>query len=104
MGAHANASSRSLTEHGRPVPQLRKASRGTPAFAQIEATVEALARRGYVETRLSDAAATGGLSHGLVNFHFETKEILLTETLIFLAARPAAAIDNALFAETEPLG
>jgi TetR/AcrR family transcriptional repressor of bet genes len=31
-------------------------------------------------------ANLAGLSHGLVNFHFETKQKLLIETLLFLAA------------------
>ena len=34
---------------------------------------------------MTDVASTAGVSHGLVNFHFETKENLLAETLLFLA-------------------
>lgn len=77
---------KSPPEPKRPAPQPRKASREHRRQQLIEATVETLARRGYAQTTLSDVAETAGLSHGLVNFHFETKQKLLTETLLFLAA------------------
>jgi TetR/AcrR family transcriptional repressor of bet genes len=51
----------------------------------IEATIETLAQRGYARTTLTEVARTAGLSHGLVNFHFATKERLLAETLAYLA-------------------
>nr|WP_277604979.1 TetR family transcriptional regulator C-terminal domain-containing protein [Fertoeibacter niger] len=51
----------------------------------IEATIETLATRGYARTTLTEVAQQAGLSHGLVNFHFQTKEGLLTETLLYLA-------------------
>ena len=51
----------------------------------IESTIETLATRGYSRTTLTDVARAAGLSHGLVLFHFETKEKLLAETLTHLA-------------------
>ena len=66
-------------------PTPRKASREHRRQQLIEATIETLARRGYAQTTMTDVAITAGVSHGLVNFHFETKEKLLTETLLFLA-------------------
>jgi AcrR family transcriptional regulator len=51
----------------------------------IESTIDTLAKRGFARTTLTEVARTAGLSHGLVNFHFETKEKLLAETLAFLA-------------------
>lgn len=51
----------------------------------IEATIETLAQRGFSRTTLTEVARMAGLSHGLVLFHFETKEKLLAETLAFLA-------------------
>jgi len=68
------------------VPLPRKASRAQRRRQLIDATVECLARRGYAQTTLTDVATLAGLSHGLVNFHFETKQKLLIETLLFLAA------------------
>lgn len=51
----------------------------------IDSTIETLAARGYSRTTLTDVARAAGLSHGLVLFHFETKEKLLAETLNYLA-------------------
>lgn len=50
----------------------------------IEATISTLATRGFARTTLTEVAKTAGISHGLVLFHFETKEKLLTETLAFM--------------------
>ncbi len=63
----------------------RKMSRGARRWQLMEATIETLAMRGYARTTLTEVARTAGLSHGLVNFHFETKEKLLFETLAYLA-------------------
>ncbi len=63
----------------------RKASRDERRHQLIEATIETIARRGYARTTLTDVANAAGLSHGLVNFHFQSKEKLLTETLLYLA-------------------
>ena len=63
----------------------RKMSRATRRVQLIEATIETLALRGYARTTLTEVARTAGLSHGLVNFHFETKEKLLAETLLYIA-------------------
>lgn len=51
----------------------------------IEATIETIAARGLARATLTEVARAAGLSHGLVLFHFETKEKLLAETLAFLA-------------------
>jgi TetR/AcrR family transcriptional repressor of bet genes len=68
-----------------PETAPRKLSRETRRTQLIEATIETIAARGYARTTLTDVAKVAGLSHGLVNFHFETKEKLLAETLVFLA-------------------
>jgi AcrR family transcriptional regulator len=63
----------------------RKASKEVRRQQLIEATIDTLARRGYAATTLADVAKTAGLSGGIVNFHFESKEKLLVETLRALA-------------------
>ena len=63
----------------------RKASRQVRRQQLIDATIATLARVGFSRTTLTEVAATAGLSHGLIIFHFETKEKLLTETLQFMA-------------------
>lgn len=77
---------RSAANIADPAPLPRKASREHRRQQLIDATIECLARRGLAQTTLTDVAMLAGVSHGLVNFHFETKEKLFTETLLFLAA------------------
>lgn len=63
----------------------RKASREVRRQQLIDATIATLARLGFARTTLTEVAATAGLSHGLIIFHFETKEKLLAEALKFMA-------------------
>jgi TetR/AcrR family transcriptional regulator, transcriptional repressor of bet genes len=51
----------------------------------IEATISVIATRGLARLTLTDVARQAGISHGLVLFHFESKENLLDETLAYLA-------------------
>jgi TetR/AcrR family transcriptional repressor of bet genes len=73
-----------------PPPRLpprppRKRPRDARRIQLIEATIETLANRGYARTTLTEVAQVARLSHGLVNFHFKTKDLLLAETLAYLA-------------------
>ncbi|MCM2472359.1 TetR family transcriptional regulator [Rhizobium sp. CG5] len=63
----------------------RKASKETRQLQLIEATIDSLAKRGYAETTLANVADGAGLSRGIVNFHFESKERLLIATLQSMA-------------------
>jgi AcrR family transcriptional regulator len=63
----------------------RKASKETRRQQLIEATIDSLAKRGYSETTMADVADGAGLSRGIVNFHFESKEKLLIATLQYMA-------------------
>ncbi len=63
----------------------RKQSRDTRKVQLIEATLDTLARNGYARTTMGEVAKAAGLSHGLVNFHFQSKEKLLSETLTYLS-------------------
>lgn len=63
----------------------RKASKEQRRQQLIEATIDSLARRGYSETTMADVADGAGLSRGIVNFHFESKEKLLVATLQYMA-------------------
>jgi TetR/AcrR family transcriptional repressor of bet genes len=51
----------------------------------IEATIRCVAGRGLAETTIATVAKEAGLSQGIINLHFQSKERLLTETLRFLA-------------------
>ena len=82
-------------------PAPRKLSREARRQQLIEATIETIAVRGYARTTLTDVANQAGLSHGLVNFHFQTKEKLLSETLLWLAEEYRANWTQAL-ADADP--
>jgi AcrR family transcriptional regulator len=98
-------------------PAPRKASRASRREQLIEATIETLATFGLSRTTLTEVAGAAGLSHGLVNFHFQSKEKLLVETLLYLAEEyrenwtralaaagptPAERLDALIRADYEP--
>lgn len=66
-------------------PPPRTQSRDARRAQLIEATIQSLAERGFSRTTVTDVAARAGISHGLVLFHFQSKDNLLAETLDFLA-------------------
>lgn len=52
----------------------------------IDATIRSIAKRGLGGTTMSEVANEAGLSQGIVNLHFQSKENLLRETMQFLAS------------------
>ena len=66
-------------------PASRKASRPVRRQQLIDATIVVLARKGYSALTVADVAKTAGLSVGIINFHFESKEKLLASCLTHLA-------------------
>ncbi|MFC3182313.1 TetR family transcriptional regulator C-terminal domain-containing protein [Cypionkella sinensis] len=80
------------------IPTPRKLSREIRRTQVIEATIEVLAANGYARTTLTDVARRAGISHGLVLFHFQTKEALLAETLGYLSDEYRENWDAALAA------
>ncbi len=68
-----------------PNPLPRKLPRDERRVQLIEATIATMGKHGYARTTMSEVAKVAGLSHGLVNFHFASKENLLLETLLYLA-------------------
>jgi TetR/AcrR family transcriptional repressor of bet genes len=51
----------------------------------IDATIKCISNKGLGSVTLGDVAREAGLSQGIVNLHFNSKENLLAETLRFLA-------------------
>lgn len=47
----------------------------------MEATIDCIAARGFADLTLADVARAAGLSVGIVNFYFRSKDVLLIETL-----------------------
>ena len=89
----ANAAQKDVTDIEK---KGRKASKEARRLQLIEATIDSLARRGYSETTLADVADGAGLSRGIVNFHFESKEKLLVATLQAMADEYANHWNSAL--------
>jgi AcrR family transcriptional regulator len=69
----------------REVPKSRAATREFRKQQLIDSTIDSIAKRGFSETTLADVADGAGLSRGIVNFHFESKEKLLVATLQYMA-------------------
>jgi TetR/AcrR family transcriptional regulator, transcriptional repressor of bet genes len=63
----------------------RTASKQVRRRQLIDATIESISKYGISGTTMTTVTSIAGLSMGLVNFHFKTKEILFEETLKFLA-------------------
>ncbi len=83
----------------------------------IDATVTSIGRRGYAGTTLTHVAGAAGLSAGIVNFYFKSKEQLLLATLEQIAEEyetfwneavaaagesPAAPLDAMIEADFHP--
>ncbi len=68
-----------------PAKPPRTAAKDVRRQQLIEATIDSLAKRGYAETTMADVADGAGLSRGIVNFHFESKEKLLIATLQYMS-------------------
>lgn len=62
----------------------------------IEATIVAIARHGLSRVTISHVAEIAGVSHGLLIFHFQSKENLLAETLRFMSEEHRKAWEEAL--------
>lgn len=63
----------------------RKAGRDVRRAQLIDATIAALARKGYAALTVADVAKEAGLSAGIVIFHFTSKDELLSAVLHALA-------------------
>ncbi len=63
----------------------RTASRARRRRQLIDATIKCIARKGIGSTSVGDVAKEAGLSQGIVNLHFKSKENLFNETLRFIA-------------------
>jgi len=79
-----------------PAKTRRTASRAERRQQLIDATMKCIARKGMGSTTLGDVASEAGLSQGIVNLHFKSKDNLLTETLRALANEYREKFDKAL--------
>jgi TetR/AcrR family transcriptional repressor of bet genes len=67
-------------------PSKRDRSAGNEARRRqlIEATIESISVHGLNKTTLGTVTKIAKLSHGVVNFHFKSKDLLLLEAMRFL--------------------
>lgn len=62
----------------------RTESRDVRRKQLIMATIDSISKRGFSGTTLKHVTEGANLSHGVVNYHFENKEMLYVETLGYL--------------------
>jgi TetR/AcrR family transcriptional repressor of bet genes len=74
----------------------RTATREERRQQLIAATIKCISKKGIGSTTLGDVAQEAGLSQGIVNLHFASKENLFNETLQFLAEDYKAQFDATL--------
>ena len=68
------------------IPQKRRSEpREVRRLQLIFATMDSIWKRGFSDTTLKHVTETANLSHGVVNYHFDSKEALYDATLGFLA-------------------
>lgn len=66
-------------------PSKRTASKEARRAQLIQATIRSIAKHGLADTTIATVSSEAGLSQGLINLHFQSKERLLLETLRFVA-------------------
>jgi len=80
------------------VPKKRTAPKAERQLQLIHATIRSVARNGLSETTTATVAREAGLSQGIINLHFRSKERLLVATLRFLSEQYRVAWEKALSA------
>ncbi|WP_420547978.1 TetR/AcrR family transcriptional regulator [Curvivirga sp.] len=66
------------------LPNSRVMAREARRQELIDATIDSIAKRGFSATTLTTVTKGAGVSHGVVNFHFKSKEALYDATLEYL--------------------
>lgn len=69
----------------KPVTKRRSASKEERREQLIKATIKCIARKGLSGTTMADVTSEAGLSLGIINLHFQSKDKLLVATLSYVA-------------------
>ena len=77
-------------------PKKRTASRELRKQQLIKATIKTVAKKGFAHTTMADVAKEAGLSQGIINLHFKSKDRLFSETLRYLSDEYKQAWERAL--------
>ena len=75
---------------------LRVVNKKTSNLKLISSAIKNISEKGINETTMSDVSQGAGLSQGIVNFHFKSKELLLIETLRFISNEYLQSFQNCL--------
>ena len=75
---------------------LRIANKHSSNLKLISSAIKSISEKGISETTMSDVSQGAGLSQGIVNFHFKSKELLLIETLKFISNEYLQSFQNCL--------
>jgi len=75
----------------KPRTKPRTASKEERKTQLIKATIRSIAKNGLSVTTMSTVAKEAGLSQGIINLHFQSKERLLEETLRYVVDEYHAA-------------
>jgi len=81
---------------GKSAPKRRTASKQERRVQLIRATIRSIAKRGLSDTTMATVTREAGLSIGIINLHFKSKENLLVETLRFVADEYTTVWEKAL--------
>lgn len=88
------------TEPDKTKKEPRTRSREERKRQLIDATITSISKHGIPGTTMTTVTSIAGLSLGLVNFHFESKQKLFEETLLFLALEHQGVWQNAIDGKT----
>jgi TetR/AcrR family transcriptional repressor of bet genes len=80
----------------KPRKKQRTASKEARQAQLIKATIRSIAKHGLSVTTMATVAKEAGLSQGIINLHFKSKERLLEETLRYIVDEYRAAWYKAL--------
>jgi len=77
-------------------PKKRTAPKEERQQQLIQATIRSVARNGLSDTTMATVAREAGLSQGIINLHFQSKDRLLVETLKYLSEQYRETWENAV--------
>lgn len=81
---------------GRVHGKKRTASKEERQLQLIKATIQSVAKNGLSDTTMSTVSSEAGLSQGIINLHFQSKDRLLVETLRYIADEYREAWEKAI--------
>jgi len=75
---------------------IRSENKKTSNLKLINSAIKSISERGINETTMFNVSKGAGLSQGIVNFHFKSKELLLIETLKYISNEYLEAFERKL--------